>query len=172
MDSVAEKQVAGTNYLISMLDAIRGFFTARLHQPAEAGVAPDPDRLRLATCALLLELAWADGTFGDEERAQLRQSLTKRMGLDELTADELVAMAEAERRAAHDYFQFTSLVAAHFSAPEKHALMEMMWELVAADGTISRAEDHLLRRVGPLLGLDSRSVADAKLRVQQGKTDT
>ena len=148
-----------------MLDAILRYFGARLAPPAEAANGPDPDRLRLAACALLVELAWADGDFGAEERAHLREVLTGRMGIAAEAADELVALADAERRDAHDYYQFTSLVAEHFPVTEKHHLLEMMWERVEADGEVPRAEDHLIRRVGPLLGLDTRSVADARARV-------
>ncbi len=151
-----------------MLDAIMTFFRGHLAGPDTPTADPDdPTRLRQAACALLVELAWADGGFSDTERSQLTRSLETRMGLDPDTASELIALAEAERHTAHDYYQFTSLVAQHFSAREKHLLLEVMWELILADGTISRAEDHLIRRVAPLLGLETRSVADAKARVLQ-----
>jgi len=151
-----------------MLDAIMTFFRGHLAGPnAVTADRDDPERLRRAACALLVELAWADGGFSGAERSQLTRSLESRMGLDPDTATELIALAEAERHVAHDYYQFTSLVAQHFTAREKHLLLEVMWKLVLADGTISRAEDHLIRRVAPLLGLETRSVADAKARVLQ-----
>ncbi len=151
-----------------MLDSILTYFRGHLAGANTPTADPDdPTRLRQAACALLVELAWADGGFSDTERSQLTRSLESRMGIDPDTASELIALAEAERHTAHDYYQFTSLVAQHFSAREKHLLLEVMWELILADGTISRAEDHLIRRVAPLLGLETRSVADAKARVLQ-----
>ncbi len=150
-----------------MIDAIKQFFSGHLTPVEHAEESTDPERLRLAACALLVELAWVDGIFEEAERRQLRDSLIARMGLARESAEELIALAEAERSSAVDYFQFTSLVAGHFSLREKHLLLEVMWEVVLADGTISRSEDHLIRRVAPLLGLDTRSVPDAKARVQE-----
>ncbi len=152
-----------------MLDAILTYFKGQIAGgPGTADSdTDDPIRVQRAACALLVEIAWADGGFADTERSQLTRSLESRMGLDPDTAAELIALAESERHEAHDYYQFTSLVAQHFTAREKHLLLEVMWELILADGTISRAEDHLIRRVAPLLGLETRSVADAKARVLQ-----
>jgi hypothetical protein len=59
-----------------MLDAIKSFFNRRIVraeqglQPAETPSGPAP--IRLAACALLLELAYADEEFSPAERTHSR----------------------------------------------------------------------------------------------------
>ena len=77
-----------------MLDAIRNFVSqhiARAAPPTSDTPAPAASRdVRLAACALLLELAHADGEFSASERAHIESALDRHFGLDEATARELI----------------------------------------------------------------------------------
>ena len=58
-----------------MLEAIRRFVSERLigaaNPEATAAAATSPSRVQLAACALLLELAHADGEFSTEEQRHI-----------------------------------------------------------------------------------------------------
>src|SRR5678809_613624 len=62
---------------LTMLDAIRSLFSPKPADARTAANTPDVDPVHLAACALLLEIAYADGVFSPEERAHLEQVLER-----------------------------------------------------------------------------------------------
>ena len=115
-----------------MIESIRRFF-ARTMQPVEAA-ANDADapaesehqRLHVAACALLLELAHADDTFTDRERAHVEAVVRRHLDLDEEAAYSLIQLAEQERRNSIDLYQFTSLIRENYDLGQKTLLAEIM----------------------------------------------
>jgi len=148
-----------------MLEAIRRFVSERLIGAAEptAGGAPAwPSRVQLAACALLLELAHADGEFSAEERQHIERTLVRHFGLDETTSAELLQLAEAERTQSLDHYQFTRIVAAEYSLGQKMVLAEVMWGVILADGRLSDHETHLVRKMASLMQLEPAYLAQAR----------
>ena len=96
-----------------MLDSIRGFVTRRILSPPGAPADPGssgPSGVQLAACARLLELAHADGVMSPSELLHIERAIQRHFELDEATARELIALAEAERRQSIDHFHETWLV--------------------------------------------------------------
>jgi uncharacterized tellurite resistance protein B-like protein len=148
-----------------MLDAIRGFVTRRILSPAEpAGTSerPGPSGVQLAACALLLELAHADGVMSPPELAHIESAMQRHFGLDEATAQELISLAEAERRQSIDHFQFTRLIAAEYDLGQKMVLAEVMWGVILADGELATHETWLVRKLGHLLELEPGYLSEAR----------
>ena len=90
-----------------MLDSIRSFFDKRMAPPPDPE-KPDPpegpgtsahghEHVHVAACALLLELAYADDVFSDDERAHIEDVLGRHFALDAETAGELIELAERTR---------------------------------------------------------------------------
>ena len=73
---------------------------------AEPSASPT-DTLQVAACALLLEVAHADGDISTVEREHLDHALQRHFGLDRDGLEALVAAAETERQRAVDHFGFT-----------------------------------------------------------------
>lgn len=150
-----------------MLESIRRFFD-RTMQPAPE---PEPDaeadrrRLHVAACALLLELAHADDEFTAAERTHIEQVVRRHMDVDDVTARELLDLAEQERGQAIDLYQFTSLVRDHYDLAQKTVLAEILWGVVLADGKIDQDEQYLLRKIANLLDLKPGFLSHAKKRV-------
>ena len=153
-----------------MLNAIRSFVTKRILTPAQAppeagrdAAVPDPGAaVRLAACALLLELAHADGEFSQEEREHIENALGRHLGLDETTACELMQLAERERAASIDHFQFTRLIAEQYDLGQKMVLAEVMWGVILADGELAAHETYLVRKLANLLDLEPAYLAQAR----------
>jgi uncharacterized tellurite resistance protein B-like protein len=149
-----------------MLDGIRRFVHERLigHRDAatDAGPAHDPSRVQLAACALLLELAHADGEFSAEERAHIERTIVTHFGLDTTTGAELLRLAEAERAESLDHFQFTRLIAAEYDLGQKMVLAEVMWGVILADGRLTDHETHLVRKLASLMQLEPAYLAQAR----------
>lgn len=156
-----------------MLESIRSFFNHRMRlQAPEQSVQSADDaaeaqyRLQVAACALLLELAHADDEFTRAERDHIEAVLRRHFALDEVTAGELLKLAEAERAAAIDLYQFTALVRNSYDLGQKTLLAEVMWGLVMADGEVARDEAYMLRKIANLLDLQPGYLAAARKKAQ------
>lgn len=150
-----------------MMESIRQFFLSNLAEPEVEGEEAVPADLRLAACALLLELAYADDEFTDDERDHLEGAVRRQFGLDEDQAGELIALAEKQRSEAVDLWTFTNLIAEHYSLGQKMVLAEAMWGLVYSDGELASREDYLMRKISGLLRLEPGYLAEARKRVEE-----
>ncbi len=121
-------------------------------------------RLRLAACALLLEVAHADDTFTADERAHIEDALSRHFALDANETKELMALAEERRREAVDLHQFTSLINEQYDEGQRFVLAEILWRVVHADGELSRHEDALMQKLARLLDLRPGYLAAARKR--------
>jgi uncharacterized tellurite resistance protein B-like protein len=147
-----------------MLDGIRRFVSERLvpQRTAEAGATTRPRAVELAACALLLELAHADGEFTPEEQRHIERTLVRHFGLDDATGAELMRLAETERSQSLDHFQFTRLIAAEYDLGQKMVLAEVMWGVILADGRLSDHEAHLVRKLGSLMQIEPAYLSQAR----------
>ena len=148
-----------------MLDAIRQFIADLTGMP-EARRFGDDD-YRLAAAALLFHATAIDGIVSAEERAKLHELLKLRFDLDDSDADQLAAAAEAADNEAVDLYGFTSILARRLDEAGRERIVEMMWELVFADGTVHEFEDNLIWRVAELLGVSSQT----RIRLKQAVRD-
>ena len=148
-----------------MLDAIRKLFQ---DEAAPTG-RPDDDvehRIRLSTCALLLEIAWADEDFGDEERDAVAALVRERFDLDEAATDTLLDLARRERERSTDLYQFTRLIREELPRKERLRVLEALWRVVYSDGVLDAHEDALVHKLSKLLGLKHEETNALKLRAR------
>lgn len=152
-----------------MLEALKRFFFSSMAPPegeAEGNGGEAPAQVRLAACALLLELAQADAEFTDDERQHVESAVRRHWGLDSDQAAELLELAEKERARATDLWQFTRLIRDHYSTGQKMVLAETMWGIVYADGELSAREAYLIRKVSHLLDLAPGYLSEARSRIR------
>lgn len=147
-----------------MLTQIKSFFDRHL-LPDRAGTeAGEARRLRLAVAALLLEMTRMDERVKAEECAAVEAGIRDHFGLTAEETRELIALAEAERREATDYFQFTSLINSHYGPEQRARIVEQLWRIAYADQTLHRYEEHLVRKVAQLLHVPHGAFIAAKHR--------
>ena len=153
-----------------MIDRIKSFFFREMAPPADdAGGGPGPRELRIAACALLLEVANADDFFSAGERRHMRALVRRHFGLKSEAADELIMLAEDERRGSVDLWGFTTLIKTHYSTGQKLVLAEAMWGVVLADGELADREDYIMRKISHLIGLETGYLAEARKRIESGE---
>lgn len=147
-----------------MLTQIKSFFDRHL-LPDRAGTeAGEAHRLRLAVAALLLEMTRMDEQVKTEECAAVEAGIRDHFGLTAEETRELIALAEAERQEATDYFQFTSLINSHYGPEQRARIVEQLWRIAYADQTLHRYEEHLVRKVAQLLHVPHGAFIAAKRR--------
>lgn len=169
------RSLAGLGPTSLMIEAIRGFVTRNILGQKAAATAPEgigvtgSNEVHLAACALLLELAHADGEFSPAERAHVEAALGRHFGLDAPLTQELLALADQERRQSIDHFQFTRLIADHYDLGQKMVLAEVMWGVILADGRIADHEAYLVRKMAHLLDLEPGYLAQARKHAADGR---
>ena len=152
-----------------MFDAIRSLF-AKSESPGAPGAASGPagpgQELRVAACALLLEMAHADDDFTAGERTHIEEILVRHFAVDAPTAREIIEVAERERHDATGLHQFTSVISRHYDEGQRMVLAETLWRVIYADGELSTQEDLLARRLANLLELPPGYLAAARKRAR------
>ena len=154
------------------LPSIRQFFAERLASLADSPPSTADaggNAVAIAACALLLEIAHADDVFADEERERILRAVREDLGVAAEDVDEVVRLAEEERRESVDLYQFTRLLAERLSREQRLRLIEVIWGIVYADGKLTAAENQLARRIAELLGFQHPEVQQLRERVKAGK---
>jgi uncharacterized tellurite resistance protein B-like protein len=146
-----------------MLDAIRRFLSGTGGTEARPDGDPE-EELRVAACALLLELAHSDDTFSPEEQRLIEESLGRHFALSPEEARGLMTLAEERRRESVDLHEFTRIVSRRYDEGQRMVLAELMWRVVDADRELSRHEDALMRKLASLLDLRPGYLAAARKR--------
>jgi len=147
-----------------MFDALRKFLSDLTTGDKHPTRFEDND-YRLAAAALLVHVAAIDGEVTPVERERLHAIIKQRFGLDEAATDELVEEATQAEQQAVDLYHFTSLINRSLDEAGRRRMVEMMWEIVYADGRVSEFEDNLLWRAADLLGISSRERIELRRQV-------
>ena len=126
------------------------------------------ERIQVAACALLLEVANSDDEFSTVERDNIIEILKKDFELSDEYARELMELSDREREESIDLWHFTNLINEHYSIEEKIKIIEMVWKVIYADGKLDKYEDHLAHKLSNLLKLTHKQLIDAKLKVRDG----
>lgn len=148
-----------------MIERLRAFLHGGMAPPeADLSEAVAPEELRVAACALLLEVAYADDYFSVDERRHLRSLVRRHFGLKPEAAEDLIALADDERRNRVDLWGFTALIRDNYSVGQKMVLAEAMWGLVLADGDLGGREDYIMRKISGLLALKPGYLSEARKR--------
>jgi uncharacterized tellurite resistance protein B-like protein len=79
----------------------------------------------------------------------------------------VIASATRVEGEAVDLYHFTSVIMRSVNEEGRLRIIEMMWELVYADGQVSEFEDNVVWRAADLLGISSRDRLDLKHSVAE-----
>jgi len=155
-----------------MLDQIRRFFDDVIQRSTGNDAFDRDHAMRCASAALMLEMTHLEAKPSAALGRELVAALVREdFDLSAEEAEALLSCADAERRDATDYFQFTRLINDHFSAEEKISLIESLWRVAYADQRLSSLEEHLVRKVAELIYVPHAAFISAKHRAEAGAGD-
>jgi uncharacterized tellurite resistance protein B-like protein len=123
------------------------------------------DDYRLAAAALLVHAAAIDGEVSQSEGDKLRTVLKNNFALDDAATAELIEQATAVERESVDLYHFTHALNRSLNEAGRARIIEMMWEIVYADGRRDELEDNLLWRAADLLGVSPRERIELRRRI-------
>ncbi len=113
----------------------------------------------------LIHVISLDGEPTAAEMGKLHSLIESHFGLDRGTADRLIASAMLVEGEAVDLYHFTSVIMRQVDEGGRLRIVEMMWELVYADGQVTEFEDNVLWRAADLLGVSARDRIELKHQV-------
>ncbi len=148
-----------------MINRIKALLRAGTGPASERPPHHGHEEIQLAAAALLVEAAWLDETFDADERAGIGAILRRRFGLSEEEAETLVAAAEDAVAESVQLHGFARAVRDHFDHEERVEMVEMLWEVVYADGVLHDHEASLMRRIGGLIYVSDQERGAARKRV-------
>jgi uncharacterized tellurite resistance protein B-like protein len=120
---------------------------------------------QLAAAALMVEAARLDDDFDTDERDRIEKLLQQHFSLTKAEAAELLAAGEQASSDSVEWQGFTRAIKDGFEPEERIALIEMLWEVAYADGTLHDYEASLIRRITGLLYVSDRESGEARKRV-------
>jgi uncharacterized tellurite resistance protein B-like protein len=147
-----------------MFESFRNFVAEFVDGDKHPSQFADND-YRLAAVALLVHAAAIDGDMSQSERDKLHDIVKKRFALTDALADELIDKATQAEHEAVDLYHFTSLLNRVLDEDGRAKVVEMMWQIVYADGERDELEDNLLWRAADLLGVSQRQRIELRQRI-------
>jgi len=150
-----------------MLSMIKSFFKKEIAigRGVQSKDATYTDKVQVATCALLLEMAYADNEFSTDEKEQIIKTIKRHFSLSKEATDKLIELSERERKASIDLWQFAQLIRNNYSVEQKMELIKLIWKVIYVDGILDKHEDYLVHKLAKLLGLDHKQLIYAKMEV-------
>jgi uncharacterized tellurite resistance protein B-like protein len=126
----------------------------------------EAERLQVATCIILLEVAKSDDGFSSVEKATVEAILKKKFDISAEAVEELIKVASRERGESVDLWEFTNLINENYSKEEKKRIVESAWRVIYADEKLDSYEDYFVHKLAKLLQLDHSDLIEAKLKVK------
>jgi uncharacterized tellurite resistance protein B-like protein len=152
-----------------MLTELKEFFSELIEGEKPQNQFAEND-YRRAAAALLVHIATLDGELTDLKRRKLHAILETQYGLDEAATDELIAEATQDDREAVDFYHFTSLLMRTLDEAGRLRIVEMLWEMVYADGNVTEFESNMMWRVADLLAVSARDRIALRERVAAARS--
>lgn len=122
--------------------------------------------LRVATAVLLVEVIRADFRVDRSEQQRLRQLLAQQFVLADDELDALIEQAQSDADDLVSLQHITRLINEHYDHAMKLRVIEMMWQMVYADGEKDHYEEHLMRQVADLLYVSHAEFIQARHKAE------
>ncbi|OUR62871.1 hypothetical protein A9Q73_09710 [Bermanella sp. 47_1433_sub80_T6] len=124
----------------------------------------DSNSPQRAAAALLLEVAYSDEEFSEQERKALPALLSKHTNLTTQECLEVISIAEQDVDTATSLHQFTHYLNEKFNLQEKINLVITLWLVALSDDKIDKYEDHMIRKIADLLHLRHSEFMQCKFK--------
>ncbi|MBW2648326.1 MAG: TerB family tellurite resistance protein [Deltaproteobacteria bacterium] len=149
-----------------MIDLVKKFF-GKMTKNDSTGREESFHDIRIATCALLLEMSQIDGDFSESERESILSAIREDYHVDDEHATAILEAADEELKGNLDLWQFTNLINHNYTPEEKIKIIEMVWRIAYTDGRLEKHEDFLAHKLANLLHLSHRQLIDAKIKIRE-----
>jgi len=154
-----------------MFEHLKKILSNQSTEPLKAENADRSDnhekQLQIATAAIFVEMAKADGDFSDEEREHIVVSLKNRYGLEEEYVHDLIELSHEELKDSVSLYEFSGIINERFTFEDKYELLKNLWRLIYSDKTLDKYEDHLIKMISGMLQMEHKQIINAKMLIRK-----
>ncbi len=115
-------------------------------------------------CGLMIEAANSDGNIEDKEINKIKDTLNNLFKENPKDVKITIDKAIQNKNNSKSLFYYTSKINKNYSEEEKISLLEILWEIVLADGQVHDYESSLIRRLSGLLYISDVNSGNARKR--------
>jgi uncharacterized tellurite resistance protein B-like protein len=147
---------------------------AKVIKATDSPESGSPDRegaLRLATAALMVEVARADHVFEKSELVRLLELIELHFALSSEDAADLIDSAATSAEDSVHLHDFTQLLHEHLIESEKARIVGLLWQVAYADGRLDKYEDSLVLKISDLLYVSRGRVMRLKHDAEMSAND-
>ena len=149
-----------------MLKKIKELFIKKESSPSSEDKDLNQNEIDKVCAALLIEVAFADNNFSEDERSGLTKDLQVTYSLSEEEVNEILQSAEKTIKESTSLYTYTRSVNDTFEYSKKIELIKGMWKIAYSDGTLDKYEEHLIRKVSDLIHLSHSDFINTKLEAK------
>ena len=139
-----------------MINLLKNFFDHK-----ELNNKSEDSNLELL-CGLMIEAANSDDFIGDEEIIKIKETLINIFKEDPDEVDTILNEAIHNRNNSKSLYYYSSKINKNYSEEKKILLLEILWEIVLADGQLHDYESSILRRLSGLSYISDINSGNAK----------
>ena len=130
-------------------------------------IVEDENKLARTIAALLVEAAMADGEIGRAEYSHIEQILITQLDVSAEDANALLNHSIASQDDRIEIHSLTRHIRNDTTAEDRLVILEMIWLVVLADGSLDVHESQLMRRLAGLLFVEDVESGLAARRARQ-----
>ncbi|MGH8272855.1 MAG: TerB family tellurite resistance protein [Gammaproteobacteria bacterium] len=153
------------------MDAVLRARLRRWFTPSDSGDSA-LEETDLSLAALLVEVMRADYGEDPREHDTVRRILAQRFGLGREEAERLLAEGERVADRSVSLYEHTRALDTGLDEREKFSVIDALWKIAYADGTLDGKEDYLVHKVGDLLHVRHSDVMRLKEEVRRVHADS
>ncbi len=141
-----------------MINILKNFFENK-----EIAKNPKDSNLELL-CGLMIEAANSDGDIGADEIKKIRETLINVFKENPEEVDLILEQSVQNSNNSKSLYYYSSKINKNYSDEKKILLIEILWEIVLADGQLHDYESSIIRRLSGLLYISDINSGNARKR--------
>ncbi len=124
-------------------------------------------KLKVATCALFLEVASVDDKYTIEEKEKIISAMKELFHLNDKEIDKFLKLSDEEIKKSISVYEFTKVINDYCQDDEKYEILKNLWRLIFADNVLDPLEDNYIRKITNNLNMSHQDMIAAKLEIKQ-----
>ncbi len=127
--------------------------------------SPDPEAsVRRATAALMIEISRSDADIAEVEKDRIASLVQGAFSLSDAELVNLIAEADDAVDHAVSLVDFSRVLVEQLDTEARGRVVDMLWQVAFADGSVDRYEDYYIRKIADLLYVSHARFIQGKLR--------
>jgi len=115
-------------------------------------------------CGLMIEAANSDGDLDGQEIIKIKETLINIFKENAEEVEIVLDQAIQNKNNSKSLFYYSSKINKNYSEEKKILLLEILWEIVLADGQLHDYESSIIRRLSGLLYISDINSGNARKR--------